>query len=356
MAKQALPLRGHRDDKADFSIEDANRGNFIATIQLIAKGNSILHKHLLSGKRNARYTIQNEVVHIYACNIREGLTKSLRENNLPLTIIAEETTDHYSNTEILSVDRANAVSIFKNILEAISDLSVTLNPHQIRGQAYNGASVMSSELAGVQAKIKEISPRALYTHCYSHCLNLAIALSCNVQEVRNLISLINESHLFLSNSPKRQRLFELIIKEFLSSSLHSKLPGLCKTQWVERHIICFEVYLEMYEALITFLDAILSPHDYPQLASSDGNWNWDSDTRVKAQGLKAALSSFQTLAVFLITKNVLDEMKSLASTLQKQDQDIYEAFRMVDDVINRVETIQSTVDTTFSSWYYTTMI
>ena len=377
LAKQALPFRGHRDDKVDFSIEDANRGNFIATLQLMAKGDSILNKHLLSGKRNARYTsktIQNEVVHIYACKIRERLTKSVRENNLPFTIIADETIDHRCNTEILSVclrfvyltspqdphikecllsfiqlDRANAASISRNILEAISDPSVSLDPRQIRGQAYDGASVMSSELAGVQAKIKEII-RALYTHCYSHCLNLAIAASCNVQEVRNLISLINESHLFLSNSPKRQRLFELTVKEFLPSSSHSKLPGLCKTRWVERHT-CFEVFLEMYEALITFLDAILSPHDYPQLASSDGNWNWDSDTRVKAQGLKAALSSFQTIAVFLITKSVLDEVKSLASKLQKKDQDIHEAFRMVDAVINRVKTIRNTIDTTFSSWY-----
>ena len=106
----------------------------------------------------------------------------------------------------------------------------------------------------------------------------------------------------------------------------------------------------MYKALITFLDAILSPHDYPQLDSPDGNWNWDSDTRVKAQRLKASLSSFQTLAVLLITKNVLDEVKSLAAKLQKWDQDIYEAYRMVDAVIDRVK-VHCTIDTTFSSWY-----
>lgn len=57
---------------------------------------------------------------------------------------------------------------------------------------------MSSEMADVQAKIREISLQALYTHCYSHCLNIFIAASCNVQEVRNLMSLINESYLFLS--------------------------------------------------------------------------------------------------------------------------------------------------------------
>ena len=238
----------------------------------------------------------------------------------------------------------------RDILEAISDPSVSLDPHQIRGQSYDGASVMSSEVAGVQAKIKEVSPQALFTHCYSHCLNLAIAASCSVQEVRNLISIINESHFFIANSPKRQRLFDLTVKEFLPSSSHGKLPGLCKTRWVERHT-CYEVFLEMYEALITFLDAILNPHDYPQLASPEGNWNWDSDTRVKAQGLKASLSSFQTLAVFLITKNVLDEVKSLAAKLQKRDQDIYEAYKMVDTVIDRVKAIRSTIDTTFSSWY-----
>lgn len=40
---------------------------------------------------------------------------------------------------------------------------------------------------------------------------------------------------------------------------------------------------------------------------------------MKAQVLKAALSSFKTIAVFIITKNVLDEIKALA-------EDIYEAY------------------------------
>lgn len=239
LAKQGLPLRRHRDDKVDFSVDDVNRGNFVATLQLMAKGDSILKQHLLSAKRNAKYTsktIQNEVVHIHASKIREKVTKSLRECNLPYTVIADETTDRYSNGEILTVclrfvdlslpnhphikecllsfihlQRANAAGISRKLLKVITDPSVSLDPGKICGQAYDGASVMSSEISGVQARIKEVSPRAVYTHCYSHCLNLSIAASCEVQEVRNLISTINEAHLFLSNSPKRQRLFELTI-------------------------------------------------------------------------------------------------------------------------------------------------
>ena len=104
LAKQGLPFRGHRD-KVDFSAEDTNRGNFIATLQLMAKGDSILNNHLLTAKGNAKYTsktIQNEVVHIYTCKIRERLTKSLRESKLPFTVITDETTDCYANREILS--------------------------------------------------------------------------------------------------------------------------------------------------------------------------------------------------------------------------------------------------------------
>jgi len=38
---------------------------------------------------------------------------------------------------------------------------------------------------------------------------------------------------------------------------------------------------------------------------------------VKTQGLKASLLSFQTVAVSITTMNILDEVKALASKLQK---------------------------------------
>ena len=378
LAKQGLPFRGHRDDKVDFSCEDTNRGNFVATLQLMAKGDAILSKHLCSAKKNAKYTsktIQNQILHIYASRIRETITKPIREKALPYTIIADETTDHFLNQEILTLclrfvdlslpatpvikecllsfihlQRANADGITKKILETLTHPSVSLDTTKICGQAYDGAAVMSSKRAGVQAKIKQVSPRALYIHCYSHCLNLSIAASCQVQEVRNLISIINEAHLFLSNSPKRQSMFELTVVKFMPASSHSKLPGLCKTRWVERHT-CFEVFIELYEPLTTFLDAIVSPNAYPQLVSSDGAWNWDNETKVRAQGLKATLSSFQTISTFLITKNIFDEAKSLSAKLQKRDQDVYEALKMVTSIVENLSKIRSNIDVIFPLWH-----
>ena len=168
---------------------------------------------------------------VYASKIKERLTAELRTKDLPFTIMANESTDPHSNQEILSlclrfVDQSspndphikeclinfmhlerNATMISRKILESLSDPSISLDPSKIRGQAYDGASVMSSGKKGVQAKIKEIRPLALFTHCCAHRLNLSIAASCKPSEVRNLIDLINEAYLFLNNSPKRQQLF-----------------------------------------------------------------------------------------------------------------------------------------------------
>jgi len=81
-------------------------------------------------------------------------------------------------------------SVFRKVFE------ISRKTSNIHGQAYHGASVMSSGKAEVQAKIKEISPLALFTHCYSHCLNLSIAATCKVTEVRNLIGLIRDISVF----------------------------------------------------------------------------------------------------------------------------------------------------------------
>ena len=163
----------------------------------------------------------------------------------------------------MHLERTNATMISRNILESLSDTSISLDPNNIRSQACDGASVMSSGKEGVQAKIKEISPLALFTHCYAHRPNLSIAASCKLSEVRNLIGLINEAYLFLNNSPKRQQLFGLTLKECLPENSHSKLPGLRKTRRVERHT-CLDLFLEMYELLVTFLDAVISPHECPK--------------------------------------------------------------------------------------------
>ena len=122
-----------------------------------------------------------------ATKIKERLTEELRTKDLPFTIIADECTDPHSNQEILSLclrfvdqsmpndphvkeclisfmhfERTNATVISRKILESLSDPSISLDPSNIHGQAYDGASVMSSGKEGVQAKVRDQSVSSLH--------------------------------------------------------------------------------------------------------------------------------------------------------------------------------------------------
>jgi hypothetical protein len=126
------------------------------------------------------------------------------------------------------------------IIESCSKHNIDITKY--RGQACDGAAAMSSGRIGVQARIKEKSPLALYMHCNSHVLNLSIAAACKLSPIRNMIDSLNETDLCFNNSPKQQAFFELVIEKEEILSNGKKLKGLCKTRWVERHL-CFETFL-----------------------------------------------------------------------------------------------------------------
>ena len=92
-----------------------------------------------------------------------------------------------------------------------------------RGQSYDGASAMSSERIGVQAKIKGASPLALYTHCRSHVLNLSIASACKIAQIKYMIDIVNEVFKFFNNSPKRQKNLNMFWKSLNQRQKRTRL-------------------------------------------------------------------------------------------------------------------------------------
>lgn len=51
------------------------------------------------------------------------------------------------------------------------------DPMKLRGQAYDGAGNMSGKTNGAAARNSAQFPLALYIHCSSHCLNIAVVSS-----------------------------------------------------------------------------------------------------------------------------------------------------------------------------------
>ena len=66
--------------------------------------------------------------------------------------------------------RAEAIS--GQVWEFLEDCACT---NKVIAQCYDGTAVMAPGLKGVQAKIKEIIPQALFVHCYAHSLNLVMS-------------------------------------------------------------------------------------------------------------------------------------------------------------------------------------
>ena len=114
---------------------------------------------------------------------------------------------------------------------------------------------MSSSTVGVQARIREVSPMALYTHCQSHKLNLCIVKACSVPQIRTANGVISEIAKFLKYSPKRQHFFERVIESESPNETKKKQKDLCKTRWVQT-IDSYTVFYDLYRYIIQIMESI----------------------------------------------------------------------------------------------------
>ena len=89
------------------------------------------------------------------------------------------------------------------IVSAIKDVlqSPVLPMSTCKGQYYDGASTMKGLRTGVA---KQLLPRAVYTHCYGHSLNLEIGNTVNRCKImKDCLHLIFRVSALVKFSPKR---------------------------------------------------------------------------------------------------------------------------------------------------------
>ena len=375
-SKQQISFRGHRDDKIDFAnTSTANEGNFVAIMRLLAEQNPALKEHLVSGPRNARYTsktIQNEIIGIIADLIREYFHRCLKRSPR-FALIADETTSE--GREVLSVclrllDLENPQNpVQREVLIDLCDLARTtgaviastirnslernkINIEHCCGQAYDTTSSMSSDKKGVQAEISKYAPDAEYQGCCLHSLNLVICHACKIQSIQNMMDSCRELYSFFDNSPKRQSFLNIVIEALSPETKKRKLKNLCKTRWVERHST-FETIFDLYEYIVVTLNEICEPTDDERFYSEDGiaEWNWDSETKTKANGLRHTMTTFGHIFNFVCAKELLEPIRPIASALQGQIVDVYFGFKKIEETISFYNEMRTNVDKWFSRLY-----
>ncbi|TKS78060.1 CD53 Cell surface glycoprotein [Collichthys lucidus] len=80
----------------------------------------------------------------------------------------------------------------------------------IVAQSYDGASVMSGQVSGVQQRIKEMHPYATYIHCLAHKLNLVLVDCCTVnRSVKTFLNVIGKLYSVFAERSNHHRFIEV---------------------------------------------------------------------------------------------------------------------------------------------------
>jgi hypothetical protein len=126
------------------------------------------------------------------------------------------------------VESQKAVGLQEQIYNSIKEKGLALE--KLRGQGYDGAATVSGVYSGVQARIKEMQPRAIYVHCALHILNLVLNDCIKaISQLCNFYSLLERVYTFFGNSIERWKFL------YREGTISTTLKRLCPTTWSSRN-------------------------------------------------------------------------------------------------------------------------
>ena len=341
-SQQEIALRGHRESELS-----ANRGNFLEILKLVAAHDQIVYHRLNDGPKNAAYTspeIQNTLLNVMGNIVRNEICLAVKNAGV-YSILADETKDCSKRKQLAIVLRyvdiesatiferfltyveatsLNAESLSKYILDTLKEHG--LDPQNIISQGYDGASVMSGCCSGVQQRIKEIAPEAVYVHCYAHCLNLVL-VDCtkSVSDASEFFSLLETLYVFMSTS-KVHTLYLQQQSELYPTKQVRQLQRLSDTRWACRYL-AVDAVCSTFGSILATLQAVV-----------DGQ---DRAKAVEARGILLQVRTFKFLLLLIIFLRLLSCTKSLSDQLQSVNIDMAKAADLVIATITTVQEFRS---------------
>uniref|UniRef100_H3BG50 HAT C-terminal dimerisation domain-containing protein n=1 Tax=Latimeria chalumnae TaxID=7897 RepID=H3BG50_LATCH len=319
-----------------------NDGNFHTLLRFKAYSGDHLHTSSL----NATYIsphIQNEIVNACGAVIQRKLVGKIWDAKY-FTVLADETTD-ISGVEQLSVcvryvehqvietapftaysvreDFWGFVLIYdltgRNMSDNILKFLASVGDHGLKlsdmhGQGYDEASNMLG-------RVQDQYPTALYLHCMSHSLNLALTKCCSVAAIRNFLGTVSDICTFFQSSTQCISILKEQVGKFL-----------LQTKKVEQH-----------DSLITFSE-LLSP-----VAAALNHFieHGHKECSSRARQFCCAIGHSEFLVALHCSAQVFSVSLPLSKYLQQENCDITSALAYVCSVKDSIDELQSDCDTTF---------
>ena len=335
LGMQELAFRGHKEGE-----NAENRGNYIELAYCMGEFDEKLQKHLKTATvfKGTSSAIQNGIIESISAVILEKIKNELNEC-MYVAILLDETSDVSCFSQLSTVlryvnkhgDVCERFIKFNDVsndrcASAIADLSLA----QLRelgcleklvAQSYDGAAVMGSDLNGVQAKIREDVPEAIFIHCYAHKLNLVLSQAVSViRECNDFFSVLGSLSSFFSSSTKRTSMLDSIVGK--------RFPKLAPTRWNYSSRLV-ETVKENKEDIIDLLKSILeSPRKF------------DERTKNSARGLLAALDTFDFHFLLEVFSSFFPLTEFLFSVLQTKSMDIVYCLFMVESTMQKIKQIR----------------
>jgi hypothetical protein len=204
----------------------------------------------------------------------------------------------------------DAGTLFKITSDVLTRFELKLE--NCRGQCFDGASNMAGNISGLQKRISDVQPKALYVHCISHSLSLAFQDSISViPQCRDAMNQIKDLINFVRESPKRLAWFTSCQDESNWKSLRPLYP----TRWTMR-ISSIQSVMDNYSDLIHFLE--------------DMSMSERGDAGSKSSGYLKQLLTFSTFFALKLLLVVFSKSESLAHSLQSPKLSLSQAQSMVE--------------------------
>ena len=191
------------------------------------------------------------------------------------------------------------------------------------GQCYDGAGNMSGPCNGAAAIVKRQYPKAVYTHCMAHRLNLSVVSACKMQSVRNMFDAVGEITRSFEYSPKKEALLVQKVKDVCPESLRHKLLDVCKTR------------------LIQLMETI----------KTNAEKSWNADSAKKAVSHYHAIASFEFFVTLTVCQAVLAFVKGLTVKMQGSCNDSLGVFSDIKDVTKTLSSVRQKIEEKHAKWF-----
>ena len=248
-----------------------------------------------------------------------------REDQLSVTarwvqILNENVTIKETFLGFISVTDGTAAGLVETTCKYVKDIG--LDMEKLRGQAYDGASVMSGVHNGVQKLIKDRSSKPVpFIHCAAHNLNLVINDAVN-SVIDNFFGFIQSINVFFASSINRSRDLHLLT---VDSSL--SLKKLCITRWSCR-VDSVRGVRDRFVDILKRLSVIL-------LTSKD------KKERDKAVGIKKNIAKIDFIINLVFWERILSCTNSASKELQSKSVDLSAASRLLSIRLSELRYLQN---------------